>query len=335
MKIIKKIPVVEYISRRIGEFLESREKSAMRQQRLVVLLYAVGILEGVIPIIVCTDAGKHAFLFWINVLLWCIGALAITLYICRRLSLDRAINSLAVAIQLVIASEIVYCSTIDTPYASALVMENLFLAVVVVLLAATGYLDYMTYILSIIALSAYCYSMIAMDNTFMQEFCPVFFFVFYIICLSGHRIYKCTAGLENENKGLHEDEQEIQWLLRMDKQQVKAFVALSKSKAEDGNTGKLLNMVGDRAKRNIIEAVTAYQKQQEMTLDRLQRAFPALTLSEAEICTMILQDKRQSDICLILNKSASNINSQRSHIRKKLGLTPTDDLKEVLLRGMQ
>ncbi len=334
MKIIGKIPIIESVNRCIGKFIESREQSPMRQQRLVVLLYAVGILEGVIPIIISTNAGKHTFLFWINVLLWLIGAVAIALYMFRRLSLDVAINSLAVTIQLVIAAEIVYCSTIHTPYASSLVMENLFLAVVVVLLATTGYLNYMTYVLSIIALSAYCYSMVAMNNIFMQEFCPVFFIVFYIICLSGHRIYKCVAGLETENKGLHKDEQEIQWLLRMDKKQVKAFVALSKREAGHTDTGELLDMVGERAKRNIIEAVSAHQKQKEMTLDRLQQAFPSLTLSEIEICSMILQDKRQSDICLMLNKSASNINSQRSHIRKKLGLTPDDDLKETLLRQL-
>ena len=49
---------------------------------------------------------------------------------------------------------------------------------------------------------------------------------------------------------------------------------------------------------------------------------------------MILQDKRQNDICIRLGKSASNINSQRSHIRRKLALAPADDLKEALLRRM-
>lgn len=335
MKIIEKIPFIRVVSAKIDGFLNRREQSAMRRQRLVVLVYAACILEGVIPIIMMTSAAGHPFLVWSNLLLWCINAVMMALYFLRKLSLDTTINTLAVLIQTEIASEIVYCSTISSQYAGTLVMENLFLAVVVVLLAAMAYLHYMPHILSIIALTAYCYSMIAMDNTFMQEFCPAFFFVFYVICLSSNRIYECTSNLESENKDLHEDEQEIQWLLRMDKKQVKAFVALSKSETGHANTGKLLDMVGERAKRNIIDAVSAYQKQKTMTVNRLQQVFPALTLSEAEICSMILQDKRQSDICLMLNKSASNINSQRSHIRKKLGLSPDDDLKEILRQKIE
>lgn len=334
MKITEKIPVIGAISNKIDEFLNRREQSAMRRQRLIVLLYASCILEGVIPIIMMTSAGEHPFLIWSNLVLWTLNAVMMALYLLRKLSLDATMNTLATLIQTEIAAEIIYCSTIPSAYASALLMENLFLAVVVVLLAGMAYLHYMPHILSIIALSAYCYSMVAMNNTFMQEFCPAFFFVFYVICLSSNRIYECTSKLESENSDLHEDEQEIQWLLRMDKKQVKAFVALSKSEAGHTDTGELLDMVGERAKRNIIEAVSAHQKQKEMTLDRLQQAFPSLTLSEIEICSMILQDKRQSDICLMLNKSASNINSQRSHIRKKLGLTPDDDLKETLLRQL-
>ena len=307
----------------------------MRRQRLVVLLYATAILEGVIPIIIMTSAGNHPFLLWSNVALWLIGAVMISLYFMRRLSLDRTINTLAVLIQIELSAEIICCATIHSPYASALVMENLFMAVVVVLLAATAYLHYLPYLLSLLALSAYVYSMVVMDNIFMLEFCPVFFLVFCVICLSSNRIYECTEGLETENKSLHRNEEDIQWVLSMNQEQIKAFIALSKNREANEDTGKLLDMVGDRAKHNIINAVTAYQKQKEITNSRLQRALPMLTSSEIEICAMILQDKRQSDICILLGKSASNINSQRSHIRKKLALNADDDLKEALIARLR
>ena len=67
----------------------------------------------------------------------------------------------------------------------------------------------------------------------------------------------------------------------------------------------------------------------------LGRADFLLPLDEGdEICALILQDKKQNAICMLLNKSASNINSQRAHIRKKLGLRPQDDLKAALRRRM-
>ena len=335
MNIIDNLRSFCSIRKRIEQFLHSRELSPMRRQRLVVLLYATAILEGVIPIIIMTSAGNHPFLLWSNVALWIVGAVMITLYFMRRLSLDFTINTLAVVIQIELSAEIICCATINSPYTSALVMENLFLAVVVVLLAATAYLHYLPYLLSLLALSAYVYSMVVMNNIFMQEFCPVFFFVFCVICLSSNRIYECTEGLETENKSLHRNEEDIQWVLSMNQEQIKAFVALSKNRDGNEDTGKLLDMVGERAKHNIINAVAAYQKQKEITDRRLQRALPMLTASEIEICAMILQDKRQSDICILLGKSASNINSQRSHIRKKLALAPDDDLKEALLARLR
>lgn len=49
-----------------------------------------------------------------------------------------------------------------------------------------------------------------------------------------------------------------------------------------------------------------------------------------KICQLILRDKKLGEICSILNKSESNINTQRGNIRKKLGLQPTDNLQKAL-----
>ena len=48
-----------------------------------------------------------------------------------------------------------------------------------------------------------------------------------------------------------------------------------------------------------------------------------------------LQDKKLSEICTILNKNESNINSQRAHIRKKLNLQTNQNLKTVLTERLK
>lgn len=55
-----------------------------------------------------------------------------------------------------------------------------------------------------------------------------------------------------------------------------------------------------------------------------------LTNSEKQICQMVLEGKMLKEICIELNKSESNITSQRSHIRKKLNMDRKDDLKREL-----
>ena len=55
-----------------------------------------------------------------------------------------------------------------------------------------------------------------------------------------------------------------------------------------------------------------------------------LTNSERVICQMVLEGKSLKEICIELNKSESNITSQRSHIRKKLNMDRKDDLRREL-----
>ena len=55
-----------------------------------------------------------------------------------------------------------------------------------------------------------------------------------------------------------------------------------------------------------------------------------LTFSEKEICKLILQGHTLKEICAKLNKSESNITSQRCHIRKKLNMDRRDDLRRTL-----
>jgi DNA-binding NarL/FixJ family response regulator len=68
----------------------------------------------------------------------------------------------------------------------------------------------------------------------------------------------------------------------------------------------------------------------ELSKQNLERVFPELSSSEREICYLILQNKKLSEIGILLNKTESNITTQRGNIRKKLGMNPSDNLQKVL-----
>ena len=229
--------------------------------------------------------------------------------------------------------EMIHGDLSPVPYSSSLLLANLFLSMIVVLLSAIAYMKYMPYLLSAMAMGAYAYSMIATGDTFLQSLCAVVMFIFLIICLLGTQIRKNIVRLNKENEGLRNDELELLKLLRMNKSQVKALLELSKSNSSV-RTGELLDIVDDQVRHNIIHAVSTWQRQKEIESTNMSMKFPELTNSEREICALILQDKKQNAICMLLDKSASNVNSQRAHIRKKLGLQPHDDLKTALRRRM-
>lgn len=70
------------------------------------------------------------------------------------------------------------------------------------------------------------------------------------------------------------------------------------------------------------------------TGERIEQTFPDLTSSERNIAQLILRGCKLDSICMILNKTESNVNTQRANIRRKLGLQPTDSLYEALKARM-
>lgn len=91
----------------------------------------------------------------------------------------------------------------------------------------------------------------------------------------------------------------------------------------------------EKKQQNIINNIQNYLNERNTQLNDIKKALPELTPSEIEICRLILQGKKLGEICSILNKSESNINSQRAHIRKKLNMHPSENLLAVLKKRMR
>ena len=96
----------------------------------------------------------------------------------------------------------------------------------------------------------------------------------------------------------------------------------------------MLGMMDDQSKERLFTAVNKYITQKNTQLSAINKAFPELSASEAEICRLILQGKKLSEICGMLNKSQGNITSQRTHIRAKLNLKPKENLNEALAKRL-
>ena len=64
--------------------------------------------------------------------------------------------------------------------------------------------------------------------------------------------------------------------------------------------------------------------------ERFADLCPTLTPTELEVCRLIVAGKTLNEIAGITGKNANNISSVRIHIRRKLGLKPSDDLRQSL-----
>ena len=136
--------------------------------------------------------------------------------------------------------------------------------------------------------------------------------------------------LDKENVVLKKDEEELINTLGLNKEQIKTYMQLMHEKQSFDKTEALLSMLGEDVKHTLISNVEQYLSVKETGMLEMEKLFPELSASEREICLLVLQDKKLNDICAILNKKESNITSTRVHIRRKLNMKPSDNLRKVL-----
>ena len=111
----------------------------------------------------------------------------------------------------------------------------------------------------------------------------------------------------------------------------KALHMLADLKDEEKDVAvNLLSRLSPEQQQNILERAAEQLKTSELSKKAWDLVCADLTNSERVICQMVLEGKMLKEICIELNKSESNITSQRSHIRKKLNMDRKDDLRREL-----
>ena len=118
---------------------------------------------------------------------------------------------------------------------------------------------------------------------------------------------------------------------QMREEERKALHMLADLKDEEKDMAvNLLSRLRPEQQQNILERAAEQLKTSELSKKAWDLVCTDLTNSERVICQMVLEGKMLKEICIELNKSESNITSQRSHIRKKLNMDRKDDLRREL-----
>ena len=111
----------------------------------------------------------------------------------------------------------------------------------------------------------------------------------------------------------------------------KALHMLADLKDEEKDIAvNLMSRLSPEQQQKILDRAAEQLKTSEQSRKAWDLVCADLTNSERVICQMVLEGKSLKEICIELNKSESNITSQRSHIRKKLNMDRRDDLRREL-----
>lgn len=312
--------------------LFKREHSTIDRERLALLLacyvpiMAIGVLVNFLGL---TEPSADFFKYTHTACI-AFAILYFCLYCLRKISIKVCLGTFNLLGQTIISIEMIYCAMFPSNYYILLIMANMVLLALNTMVAVSAYMRYNTIILGVATILVYVACAFITGDKLLKSFIAVFTMTFFFVMLVGVLVSTTAIRLEKDNEKYKRDEEEILSSLRMKKGDIRTMIKLASAKYDHDGTKMLMDRFDTKTRMNLLNNVEEYVTTRKTDLDKIAVLFPELTPSEREICRLILQGKRQNEICMILKKSESNVNSQRANMRRKLNLNPGDNLQQKL-----
>ena len=318
--------------RRLGFSLLKRESNYLdRQRQWLLVCFAVMLSLGILSNILGLSGAFDPFFTASNIVFLVVVVSSFAAYLLGKIGVVKGITFLAVATQVFIGMDILYSAFVPTLKDNTMViLINMLILAGNMFFSLAAYQARLTRWLVGIALGVYLVCVIVTGNESLRNYFFMMLLILLFISVLSLGIARNGEYLVNANKILQREEKELLQVLRINKKQIKAYVALAKERHDVKQTEHLLDLLGEASQKNVIDNVLQYIQTRELSKQNLERVFPELSSSEREICYLILQNKKLSEIGILLNKTESNITTQRGNIRKKLGMNPSDNLQKVL-----
>lgn len=304
----------------------------MGRQRLALLLFCylpVTVL-GILAIFLGVTGPTAPFFNYTHGGFLLAGSIMLFLFYSRKISTTTCLAAFTLIGQATLSVEMIYLATSPTEYHLMVIVADTVLLALNTMVSMAALLERNTLLLGVASIATYIACTVISGNGILQNFVVLFVISFAIVGVVGLLVARSTHSMEEENRELKKGEAELLAILRMRKEEVTAYIALATRKYSHDGTRALLESLDKKARHNILTNVEEYIRTRNTELDRLEEVFPELTPSEREICRLVLQGKKLGEICTILNKTETNINSQRANVRRKMGLRPGDNLLKKL-----
>ena len=312
------------------------EKSFLDQRRQhltvwYVLILVLGILSDLLEI----SGSFDIFYKYTNSIMLLLILLWVACYLTKCTSILRTVSLLSVTTQLFIAIDAVYCVVNPSvPHTQMVILVNILILTGNTMFSIATYQGLMVLVNVVIAIVAFFSCMMFSANSDYEQYVVMVLLVFTYIGILGLHIARISQRLQDENISIKQEDEELMHLLKLNKEQLKLYIQLAKKEYSEDETRLILSQFNERTQKYIIHNMTKYINAEASTDECIEQAFPDLTPSERNIAQLILRGCKLSSICMILNKTETNVSTQRANIRRKLGLKSTDSLYEALKTRM-
>lgn len=251
------------------------------------------------------------------------------------MSILRTVSLLSSTTQVLISIDTVYCAfTPAVPHTQMVILVNILILTANTMFSVATYQGITILTNVVISIVTFFVCMLFTNGHDFQQYAVMVLLVFAYIGILGLHIARISEQLQDENETIKQEEEELMHVLRLNKEQLKLYIELAKKEQSEDETLLILNKFSEKTQKYVVDNVMKYVKAQATTSKQIEESFPELSSSERDIVQLILRGYKLGSICTMLNKSESNINTQRANIRRKLRLQSADNLNDALQKRM-
>lgn len=318
---------------KVKAFLKSRAENPIERHQVIVYLLHSAVVTFVVSVQLLGLGGSQELLPKTMSAIHLAACLAVlSLWFARRLSISTAFSVVALVAQATIVCRFVYFAQVRPENFLQLILVNQITSTLAVVFLVMCFVKYTPFVVAAISLMAY-----GGVASYLREpsLSNVFFFfivVQFFLCMLGEMLRRNVRHVQTENTDLHHRKSALMHAVRLNEREIEAYLRISNDDdPTPDDTDRLFAMLKPKSQRNIIHAVRLHLQSHLMDDCDLARIFPMLTKSEVAVCNLVLQGKKRSEICQLLDKTEKNIDVVRTHVRRKLNVPADQDLRKYLM----
>lgn len=226
-------------------FLDREDNYLDQQRQVLFVFYALFLSCGLLTNITGLSGTFHPFYTTMNSIMLAEIVVLSVAYITRQLSIVKTIGCMTLSLQLCLAVETVFGAlSPDIKDDVTMILINMLILSANTIFSLATYLILTSRLTTAIALCTYIVCLTATGNRILHDYFLILLLIMLFISAIGIRIAKNAEYLMQANKTLQRDETELLQVLRLNKKQVKAYIALALEKHDLAKTTHLLSLMG-------------------------------------------------------------------------------------------
>lgn len=315
-------------------FLDRRSHNWQQRLCLITfLMLTLSVIVAGVPMHIAGLVGRGSnILYIISAVMWLATVMLLALYLLRHMSLRVAISMFGILTQLTGTARIVYMAIERPEGFDQTIIFNQIISLDLIIYLVMAVVRHIPTIIATISIATIVFAYLYTDGGFNKQIVVIFVLVEMFTCVLGEMIRRGIRDMQCENADYHTTINRVLATFHMTKTELLAYIQLGRGEQSDKDITDFFDRLDERTEANLIRAVEQRMAHRRMQHANISSVLPSLTPTEQEVCRLIIGGKTIYEIASILNKTPNNISSVRIHIRKKLGLATSDDLREVLMK---